>query len=113
MAQSTRTILTDDITGKEIDEGSGESIEFSISGTTYSIDLDEKNAAKFHNAFQFYIDHATRVGRAPRGGKRMTRRNVEADPAAVRAWAASNGYEVSPRGRIKAEILEAYRAAGN
>ena len=68
---------------------------------------------RVHNALQFYIDHATRVGRAPRGGKRMTTRNVDADPAAVRAWAESNGYAVSPRGRIKAEILEAYRAAGN
>jgi amphi-Trp domain-containing protein len=35
------------------------------------------------------------------------------DTAAVRAWAAANGLEVSPRGRIKDEVLEAYRAAGN
>ena len=26
-----------------------------------AIDLDDKNATKFHNALQFYIDHATRV----------------------------------------------------
>jgi hypothetical protein len=30
---------------------------------------------------------------------------------AIRAWARSNGYEVSDRGRIKAEIEEAYSAA--
>jgi amphi-Trp domain-containing protein len=35
------------------------------------------------------------------------------DTAAVRAWAAANGLKVSPRGRIKDEVLEAYRAAGN
>jgi len=29
----------------------------------------------------------------------------------VRAWAAGNGDEVSLRGRIKGEIIEAYRAA--
>jgi hypothetical protein len=35
------------------------------------------------------------------------------DTAAVRAWAAANGLTVSPRGRIKDEVLAAYRAAGN
>ena len=35
------------------------------------------------------------------------------DNAAVRAWAAANGVTVSPRGRIKDEVIEAYRAAGN
>lgn len=35
------------------------------------------------------------------------------DTAAVRAWAAANGLAVSARGRIKDEVLEAYRAAGN
>lgn len=35
------------------------------------------------------------------------------DNAAVRAWAAANGLAVSPRGRIKDEVIEAYRAAGN
>lgn len=35
------------------------------------------------------------------------------DTAAVRAWAAANGLAVSPRGRIKEEVIAAYRAAGN
>jgi amphi-Trp domain-containing protein len=35
------------------------------------------------------------------------------DTAAVRAWATANGLPVSPRGRIRDEVLEAYRAAGN
>lgn len=35
------------------------------------------------------------------------------DTASVRAWAAANGIAVSPRGRIKDEVFEAYRAAGN
>jgi hypothetical protein len=35
------------------------------------------------------------------------------DSSAVRAWAAANGLTVSPRGRIKDEVLEAYSAAGN
>ena len=35
------------------------------------------------------------------------------DTAAVRAWAAAYSVIVSPRGRIKDEVIEAYRAAGN
>ena len=35
------------------------------------------------------------------------------DTAAVRARAAANGIAVSPRGRTKDEVIEAYRAAGN
>ncbi len=35
------------------------------------------------------------------------------DNAAVRAWAAANGLTVSPRGRIRDEVIQAYRAAGN
>ncbi|WP_051683816.1 amphi-Trp domain-containing protein [Blastococcus sp. URHD0036] len=35
------------------------------------------------------------------------------DTAAVRAWAAANGMTVSPRGRIKDEVIQAYREAGN
>ena len=35
------------------------------------------------------------------------------DTAAVRAWAAANGLTVPPRGRIKDEVIKAYRAAGN
>jgi Lsr2 len=35
------------------------------------------------------------------------------DPAAVRAWATGRGIEVSARGRIKADVVEQFRAAGN
>jgi Lsr2 protein len=42
-------------------------------------------------------------------GRRSKRAAVPA--GAVREWARSNGYEVSSRGRISAELLDAYRAA--
>jgi hypothetical protein len=35
------------------------------------------------------------------------------DPAAVRAWANGRGIEANARGRIKAEVVEQFRAAGN
>ena len=55
----------------------------------------------------------------PRRGRRSASAGADKSPfngidtAAVRAWAAANGLAVSPRGRIKDEVLEAYRAAGN
>jgi DNA polymerase-3 subunit epsilon len=37
--------------------------------------------------------------------------HVTASPAAVRAWARANGYEVGDRGRLPAEMIDAYRRA--
>lgn len=40
------------------------------------------------------------------------RRNVQLpDNRAIREWAEANGYEVSPRGKLPAEVVEAYRLA--
>ncbi|MGI9586985.1 MAG: Lsr2 family DNA-binding protein, partial [Dietzia maris] len=33
------------------------------------------------------------------------------DTKAIREWARSNGYEVSDRGRIPSDIMDAYAAA--
>lgn len=62
---------------------------------------------------------ATERTPAPRRGRRSTAAGADkpasngVDTAAVRAWAAANGLTVSPRGRIKDEVLQAYRDAGN
>jgi Lsr2 len=115
VAQKVVTRLTDDITGKEIPEGDGETLDFAFQGYTYSIDLDAKNAKKFRDAMAVYLDHARRTGKSSVAPLRRTgegRRSAsDVDPTQVRAWAEANGYEISPRGRIKAEIVEAYRSA--
>ncbi|MGW9552812.1 Lsr2 family DNA-binding protein [Citricoccus zhacaiensis] len=33
------------------------------------------------------------------------------EAARIRAWVRQNGYDVSPRGRIHREVIEAYRQA--
>ena len=114
MAQKVVTLLTDDITGKDIPEGEGETFEFAFQGYAYSIDLDAKNSKKFHDAITYYIDHARRTGKAQVAPLRRTgeaRRSADTDPSEIRAWAEENGYEVSARGRIRTEIVEAYKAA--
>ncbi|MBY6368074.1 histone-like nucleoid-structuring protein Lsr2 [Rhodococcoides corynebacterioides] len=113
--------LTDDIDGTAIADGTGESISFSVNGVDCSIDLKDKNATEFHRKLDYYIQHAERVG----GRKRKTATPkppaatestppTKRDPAqtrAIREWANANGYTVNSRGRIPAEIVEAYDAA--
>ncbi|NDK92096.1 hypothetical protein GYA93_21375 [Gordonia desulfuricans] len=45
---------------------------------------------------------AQKASRARRSGR---------DTQAVRTWARDNGYEISDRGRISVEVIEAYDAA--
>lgn len=113
MAQKVQTILVDDISGKEIPAGQGETIGFAVNGTQYSIDLDDKSAKKFYEALSFYVDHATKVGRSSTARAGRRRSSSDVDPAAVRAWAKSNKIKVNPRGRIAADVIEQFRAAGN
>lgn len=46
-------------------------------------------------------------GRAQRG----TGASTGGDAAKIRQWAVANGYEVSERGRIRADVREAYAKA--
>ena len=88
---------------------------FSVNGVDYEIDLKGKHASKFHKQIGFFIEHATRVG----GRKRRTDRPAVPDATArrrgnskeIRAWAAEQGYEISSRRRIPAEIEQAYQDA--
>ena len=85
-----------------------ETIVFGLNGRSYTIDLSEAYAQGLHDAFAPYIAVANQV-RGPRSApaKRLY------DPAAVRRWAVSQGAEVSARGRVSAELIAAYQAAGN
>lgn len=113
MASRTVTVLVDDITGKEIQDGSGRTVRFSVGGVDYEVDLDDKGAKKFDEALSLYIDHARRVGGRASAG-RTTRGSANADRAqlkAIRDWAKKNGHKVSERGRISGDIVAAYKSA--
>ena len=115
MAKQTVVHMTDDIDGSDATQ----TVEFSYRGKSYSIDLNDANASEFDDALAPDISAAEKGGGAqsPRtSGRRATprqRSSSDIDPKAVRAWAEANGVSVSPRGRIKAEILEQYRAAAH
>jgi hypothetical protein len=104
--------LIDDIDGTEISDGAGETIDFSLRSAAYRIDLSSANIAKLEKALKPFIDKATRV-KAVRSTRAKANGSAGngADLSAIREWARANGYEVSDRGRIRAEIAEAFAAS--
>ena len=111
MAQTTQIVLTDDLTGETIADGKGDTISFSLDGTSYEIDLTDKNADKFRGEFQDYIA----AGRKVSGGRGRTsnasRAGTVSDAKVIRQWAQSQGLDVPSRGRVPAEVRQQYDAA--
>ena len=110
MAQRVQIVLEDDLDGGV----AAETVTFGLDGVSYEIDLSDKNAGKLRDEFASWIGHARRSG-----GRRSTGRRTSGassatsrrDLSAVRAWARSNGHQVSDRGRVSAAVQEAYDKA--
>jgi hypothetical protein len=112
MAQKTIVELTDDVDGDLADE----TVSFELDGVAFEIDLSAKNADALRRTLEPYTGVARQVTtRRGRDGRRTVMRAAEVgvDSRAVRAWARSNGVELSARGRIPAGVVEQYRAAGH
>lgn len=112
MAQQIITTLVDDIDGSEATK----TFRFGLDGRVYEIDLNEAHAEDLREILAPYVV-AARPGNR-KGTVRATsapnpRAAADLDPRGVRAWATEHGLEVNARGRLKAEIVEQYRAAGN
>ena len=107
MASRTIVELTDDTTG----EPAAETVRFALDGHEYEIDLSEVNAKSLREVVAPYTGSARRL--TGHRGRPITRVETVVDTAAVRAWASSNGIEVSARGRLPKDVVERYRAAGN
>ena len=110
--------LIDDLDGKPIDTGLGHEVTFSYQGIDYRIDLRPTNADKIEAAFAPYINAAKKVSSASKVRPKTqtatktsgSGRSIE-QLKAIREWAGNNGFDVSPRGRIKADIIDAFDAA--
>ncbi|HEX9227460.1 MAG TPA: Lsr2 family protein [Arthrobacter sp.] len=108
MAQRIQVLLVDDLDGSE----ASQSIHFSVEKTDYVIDLSDENADEFRAAMDKFVGAARKTDREARDkAKRAVRNSNDPAPAAVRAWAQAEGLDVSPRGRVKAEIIDQYLAA--
>jgi hypothetical protein len=116
MARKVQVILSDDL---DDSISADETVTFALDGTTYEIDLSEKNAAEMRDVLGKYVSAARKVSsrsrassgagrsRATGGGGRMDREQA----GAIRDWARKNGHAVSDRGRIPASVVEAFEAA--
>ena len=110
MAQRVITQYVSDLSGKDLAEGEGRTVKFSYNGVDYSIDLTDQEADKFDKVLDQYINAATRIGGRRSSGGRSSSSSSSSSNAAIRQWAQENGYELGNRGRIPAEIKEAYEA---
>ena len=118
MAQKTIVTLVDDLTGEEAENIS--TVEFAIDGVTYELDLTDENSTKLHDTLSQYAKAGRKIGGRRRSGPRPGRAMKSAGRTAgynretlksIREWAKKNGHNVSDRGRLSAEVLQAWQTA--
>ena len=105
MAQKVNIVLVDDIDGSDATE----TVTFALDGTSYEIDLNDKNATKLRDALAPFVGHARKVG----GGRRTRSKAASSSGASakeIRDWARANGHQVPDRGRIPADVREAFES---
>ena len=110
MAQRVNVVLVDDIDGSD----AAETVGFALDGVDYEIDLSDEHAAELRNSLSLYVGHARRTGGRRKSGKRSSAPaapEATTSAAEIRAWARDNGWDVPERGRVSAEVREAYAAA--
>ena len=104
VARKTVVEWVDDIDGSE----ASETVTFTIDGSRYEIDLSEENAAKLREVMSGWIEASRRsTHRKARGSAAKHDASESTD---ARKWAIDNGFDVGPRGRLRSEVLDAYRS---
>jgi hypothetical protein len=117
VAQRTIVQLTDDLDGKSIPDGKGGTVRFGLDRQEYEIDLSDKNAKAMREVLRPYLEAARRPGGTTRGsssrrsGRSANGQSRDYDPKTVRAWAESQGIQVSQRGRVSADLVAKFHAA--
>ena len=105
--------LVDDVDGSEAES----TVEFSLDGVDYTIDLSADNAAKLRDSLASYVSAARRTGGRKRAAGKAGKTAAAPTAAdrernqAIREWAREQGMQVSDRGRIPSEIVDAYDKA--
>lgn len=110
MAQKLQVLLTCDL--EEAEKPAKETVEFTVAGTAYEIELCERHAKQFRDVLAPFVAKARRASRAS-GGRRRSGGDGSADrrrAQEIRAWARKKGVKVSERGRISADVIAQYEA---
>lgn len=108
MAQRVVTFAVDDMDGTTISGDEHVEVRFSFEGKSYDLDLSRDNWETFQEVMDPYVRAARKAPRTSAHRATQPRLGVP-DPAAVRTWAAENGYTVSDRGRIPTDVYRDYR----
>jgi hypothetical protein len=96
-----------------------QTIRYGFADDTYEIDLNDEHAQEFEGLVNRYIERSRKVAevqpqpqpRQRRGRRGGGERRSPEELGAVRQWARAQGFQVSDRGRITADILAKYDAA--
>lgn len=111
MAKKVTVTLVDDFDG----EGTAdETVEFGLDGVSYEIDLEQEceEAARRPEAVGRRRTPRRRSPPWPRHRADQGRGAIDREQsAAIRDWARRNGHNVSTRGRIPADVIDAFHAA--
>jgi hypothetical protein len=112
VAQQVITKYTDDLDGSE---ASG-SVEFALDGREYEIDLSDDNAAKLREALAPFVAAGRPAGGSGRSRqaspspRRSSSGRSRQEMAEMRTWLREHGYQVSDRGRIPNEFIQAWQS---
>jgi hypothetical protein len=109
MAQKVIVQLVDDLDGGDANE----TVRYALDGVSYEIDVSEKNAQRLRATMEEFTSKSRRAAGGRQTQARGARRGAvrSSEPGAVRVWARENGYTLSDRGRIPADVMEKYQAA--
>lgn len=113
MAKQIDVTWIDDLDGENVAD---ETVQFGLDGIAYEIDLAEANAKQLRQDIHRWTETSRRItGRRHQRARSSTngarRAPVDREQTTmIREWARNNGYDISARGRIPANIIDAYHA---
>ncbi len=114
MAKIQTMTIIDDLDGREIDAEEARTVSWTWMGVDYELDVSSSNLTRIEEGkitVAKLLSASTRVGgrrrsRAATAGTKAP--NSASRSAQIREWAQTNGFDVSPRGRIPAHIVDAF-----
>lgn len=115
MAKKTIIVAVDDFDGTKLGSDATQ-VKYHVGGKEYECDLSAKNKAKFDadvkkcdEIMSKWVSVSRRIAR---NGKPYRKTDLDKqNTTLVRKWANENGFSVSDRGRIPADVQDAYDAA--
>lgn len=107
MAQNVKIEMVSDLDDSPADE----TVSFALDGQAFEIDLTTAQAADLRDVLNPFFTKARRVAGAK--SVKGSKKDRTDDSSAIRAWARSVGREINDRGRIAADVRDAYVAAGS